>query len=179
MEYCKVDEIKFKADDYIDVAYYDTLYEVFAQKMGKGAGGAIKDKYLLAVFVACIEGHINLDIDNNSWYNWLYAERKNCESEGSYLILNIYEFIESDRGFFDFITKYFNLWHDEEKDPYCIYDANHKRQLEENFKDLIYVIEMDIKKAKNKKANYIVELYNKLENVLINTFNKKNYSFEN
>lgn len=170
-----VDKIKFKTEEYIDVAYYDMLCERFAQKMETRVIDSIyfTNKYLTAAIVACIEGHIYLDADNNSWYSWMFDIRKKPESENAYLILNIYEFIEQNNEFFDFITKYFNLWHDVEVDSEFIYDVNHRQDLERNYRDLIYVIEKDIKTAKRKKDNYIVELYNSLGNALINTFDKK------
>lgn len=173
MAYQRVDEINFTVDEYIKYSYFNNLYENFIEKMDLKYYNnfSYSNKCLLAAIVACIEGQINIDLQNKSWnfYNLDKNYILNNNSKNSYVLLNIYEFIKSNKDFLDFITKYFNLWH-ENKNSEFTYDKFHKKDLKENFQQLISIIQEDIKKAKNESDEHVDEIYSKLYEILINSF---------
>lgn len=162
-------ELNFIADEYIKYSYFSNLYENCVEKMDlKYSSCSYTNKYLLAVIVACIEGQICIDLKNKSWYFWNVQKNDtlNNKSKDCYILLNIYDFLKANKEFFDFITKYFNLWH-ENKSSEFIYDKFHKKDLEENFRQLMGAIKEDIKTAKNENDKNVVEIYSNLYDILI------------
>ncbi len=171
MTYQRVNEVRFTVDEYIKYSF-NSLYDGFIKKMDFNQYDSpyTADKYLLASIVACIEGQIYIDMQNKTWYFWNVAKIKELNNNAnSYALLNLYEFMKSNEEFYNFIIKYFSLWH-ENKNSDFTYDIFHKKDLEENFNLLINIIEEDIKNMQNNKDDNLLEVYNKLYDNLISSF---------
>lgn len=175
----KIKEIRFTVDEYIKYSYFNNLYEYFIEMMDIKDNNVYSsvNKYLLASVVACIEGNVYINFQKKSWYFWSLGKNEivnNCCSN-SYLLLSIYDYVKSNKDSFDFITNYFNLWH-ANKNQEFVYDKFHKKELNENFLQLICIIKEDIKTAINRSDIYVIEILCKLYDMLTNTSRKIIYS---
>jgi len=174
MEYESFNDISLISEDYIKFSGFDSIFENFVYKMDLKDKNQcyISNKYLFATIVACIEGNILIDDINNSWNIWLMQVNSEleCSSKSTYILLNIYEFVKSNNEFFNFITEYFNLWHENNISEFT-YDKYHKKDLEENYSLLAYIVKEGIEKARNGKEENVEKIYNKLYDILLNAFN--------
>lgn len=175
----KTNNINFVADKYIEISDFDNLYEIFKNFIDmldsnhKEEYHLYNDKFLLATVVGCIEGNIQIDMKNNLWYIWFgqyeASGKLDNNQEQPYLFHNIYDVIKNNVEFYDFIIKYYNLWH-ESNNPEFTYDKYHIQDIQKNFHQLIYIINLDIKNEKNIMSNYIIEPYKTLYATLIGLF---------
>lgn len=189
MLYQSIGNNNFAVDEYIKFYDFDNLYENFKNFMemidskNNENHHSYNDKFLLATVVGCIEGNIQIDMKNNSWYIWLGQYKSSgildSNQKSQYILLSIYEFIKNHLEFYDFIIKYYNLWHKSNKheDHEFIYDKYHKQDIQENFQQLLNIINEDIKKARNIMDNYATEPYKILCGTLVSLFSnpKLNY----
>jgi len=180
MSYIPNGEIRFIEDEYIKFSNFDTLYESFVDgiDLKDENNFCISDKYLLATLVGCIEGNIEIDIRNNSYHMWFGKYKVSYKLAGNfksnYMLFNICEYVKEHVDFYDFIIKYYNLWHKLNKNdnPEFFYDKYHILDLQRNFQLLIFIINEDLNKAKNIMDVCIIEPYKSLYANLIMTFCK-------
>lgn len=171
-------------DEYIKFYNFDNLYESFKSFIEKSDFRQndnyhlYYDKYLLATVVGCIEGNIKIDITNNSWHIWFGQYQASYKVENNkkipYILLSIYEFIKNHVEYYNFIIKYYDLWHRAYKktNPEFFYDEYHILDMKDNYKLLMSTMDIDIKKAGNNLDNCIIFSYETLCNVLIKLFNR-------
>lgn len=165
---------------YIDSANFHSLYddaiEMFGLEKEQNCNNYILniDKTLLLVIVACIEGNIDLDVNNNSWNIWIgvnnIKNKVDYKGENTYMLLSIYNFIKSNKGISNYIIEYFNLWHNKDDNDEFTYDKYHIDNIRENFSKLISIIKKDINKALTKKDSQVINTYSILNNVINKTF---------
>jgi len=190
MPYQSICNNNFTVDEYIKFYDFDSLYENFKNfreiidSEYNVNYHSYNDKFLLATIVGCIEGNIQIDRKNNSWYIWLGQYKASgildSNQKSQYILSSIYEFMKNHSEFYDFTIKYYNLWHklDKYDNPEFIYDKYHKQDIQENFQLLINIINEDIKKARSIMDNYGAEPYRVLCDTLKSLFSKSelNYS---
>jgi len=180
MSYIPNGEIRFNEDEYIKFSNFNSLYESFVDgiDLEDENNFCISDKCLLATLVGCIEGNIEIDIRNNSYHMWLGKYKVSSKLVGdfksNYMFFSIYEFVKEHVEFYDYIIKYYNLWHKLNKNdnPEFFYDKYHILDLQRNFQQLILIINEDLNKAKNIMDVCIIEPYKSLYTALIMTFCK-------
>lgn len=166
-------ESRYKVDKYIKYQYFSILYGKFITNMGFENKDLFSGdcKYLFASVIACIEGNVNVDCEEKSWCLWNMEKnemvKKICLN--SCVLKSICDYVKSNSWFYDFITKYFNVWHDS-NNPEFVYDIFHKSEMEDNIKQLILIIRKDIETALLEHDNYIVETFNKLHDQLNSLF---------
>ncbi|MDD2494921.1 MAG: hypothetical protein PHE29_06985 [Tissierellia bacterium] len=154
-----LDEYSYLINEYIEISDFDTLCNTFLNI-------PYVDKYMLSVFVAYIEGHITVDLDTKSWYliisNKYLVLNKNVESP--YVFINLYNYIKSNKVFFDFIIKHFNLWHGK-RNPCFEYDNYHKSDLKNNLIKMVCFIkdEMNVLKLDENNKKYLNMFYSLLD----------------
>ena len=178
MSYMPNGEIRFIEDEYIEFSNFDALYESFVNgiDLEDENNSCISNKFLLATLVGCIEGNIEIDIRNNAWHMWLGKNKVSSKLAGDfkskYMLFTICEFVKENVEIYDFIIKYFNLWHKLNKNDNSefFYDKYHILDLQRNFQQLIVIINEDINKAKNIMDVCIIEPYKSLYSTLILTF---------
>jgi len=173
---------KLNSNKYVEFHSFDNLYEEF-EKVVKNhdyklnnSKYLICDKYLLASIIGCIEGNIQIDIDNNSWYIWFgqyHAGYKvDNDNKFPYIMLSIYEFIKSHEEYYNFMTRYYDLWHNVPKfdNLEFIYDEYHILDMNDNCEQLINIIYKDNKSASERLDNNVVVSYEVLYDFLSNMF---------
>lgn len=181
---CQItDKIKFTADRYIKFSDFTNLYESCKDiiKMLDTKHNEIynsyKDQYLLATIVGCIEGNIQIDVHDNSWHFWLGQYEASCKLDGNYktkyMLLSIYGFVKNHIEYYDFIVKYYNLWHEIDcfDNPEFVYDEYHIQDIQKNFNQLICIIDEDVEKARNPYDYSVVETYKTIYVSLMRLFN--------
>nr|WP_312579025.1 hypothetical protein [Sedimentibacter sp.] len=178
------DETMLIADKYTKFYNFDDLYKSFKDYIEKlnfkknDNYDLCYDKYLLAAVVGCIEGNIKIDTTNSSWYIWFgqyHASYKvDSNKKFPYILLSIYEFIKNHVEYYNFIIKYYNLWHRVPKyeNPEFYYDEFHILDMQDNYKQLMCTMYKDIKNAGNNLDNYVIFSYEALYNALVNLFDK-------
>jgi len=132
----------------------------------------IVNSFLNACIIGCIEGNIKMCLENKSCVTWL----GDCDinflpdpRHPKYVFLSIYSFVKSNCTYYNFIKKYFDLWHSKEQ-SYFTYDEYHKIELNNNFQKLLKLINTDIEQALEINDYETVNLYNSLHNKLISSF---------
>lgn len=171
-------ENDFMADQYMKFSDFDLLYEGFVDIIDyeDKINCCLGNKYLLSAIIGCIEGTIEINIKENSWHIWLGQHRASSKLDGNfestYMLINIYQFIENHIGAYDFIFKYYNLWHklDRNDNKEFMYDKYHIQYIQENYRQLMLMINIDIEKAKNIMDDYVFEMYKALYATLIRLF---------
>ncbi len=117
----KITVIKFEVEKYIEISDFDKT----------------DDRNFWAAIVGCIEGNIQINKEK-SCFTLLGMYNIKCKEK--YLFLSIYDFVKTHSECYNFIIKYFNLWHGGRYEEFT-YDEYHKKDLMENFNlmaDLIY-----------------------------------------
>lgn len=156
-----LDEHSYLINEYLEISDFDTLCNIFLDV-------PYVDKYMISAFVAYLEGHIIVDLNTNLWY--LSSFKKililHNNVEPSYFFISIYNYIKSNEVFYDFIIKYFNLWHGKENACFQ-YDKFHKNELINNFKNMIYLINHDINSLEQDENNKkYINMFNSLLDVV-------------
>lgn len=154
--------IGFCADEYIKLIKFKNFNDKFESKL-------IKDKYLLTSIVGIIEGNIYVHSDNLSWSIAL-LDKSFIINREQYVLTNICDTIKSNEKLYRFLKKYFDLWHSNKSRPEFYYDLFHKQHLEENFNNLLNIIENDAIKAYENYDLVTGDYLHKIYDSLINLF---------
>ena len=147
MSNLRKEEEVFLVNKYIEISDFGKFiaFDESTKLCEEGCG----DKILMAAIVGLIEGNIELCIEKGIWKVWLRNDEVKFNSPSSssrYIFLSIYNYIKSNNTIFNFIIRYFNLWHSKEHSEFT-YDNYHKKELLKNFQDMIKIINMDLEKA--------------------------------
>jgi len=172
------------ANEYTKFNSFDNLYERFKnyiENLDFGKDVAYRlyyDKHLLAAVVGCIEGNIRIDVKNSSWYIWYGDNRVSHKIDGKnkfpYILFSICQFLKCNVEYYNFIIKYFNLWHNakECENSEFSYDEYHFLDMQDNYKQLMTTLNMDIRNAGNNDDSYFAFSYEALCSVLMTLFHR-------
>lgn len=138
--------IKFEIDNYINISD-------FAQLINDDT-----DPFLIAAIIGCLEGNIQLNIDK-SYFTFINMYKINCTD--NYKFSYVYSLIKRHRDYYDYIVKYFNLWHGNEFD-YFNYDEYHKNDLNNNFFEIVSLIRDESIMAKENNDQDVINMYSNL-----------------
>ncbi|WP_326910034.1 hypothetical protein [Sedimentibacter sp. MB31-C6] len=162
--------MEFIVDNYLSISNFELLLNYIHENTTQDE---IYNKHLLITIIGCIEGNIQLELQNNSfhmYFNGYNIDGKDKIDCDNYILSSIYNNIKVNSDLNDFIIKYFDLWHGHNENSDFLYDKYHKDYLKENFQILLYAIKEDIKKAGNIKDNDNLNKYQLLLNDLIDKF---------
>ncbi|MEL7647429.1 MAG: hypothetical protein AAGU76_05020 [Sedimentibacter sp.] len=146
-------EEMFPVERYIEITDFERLFD---DSISGGNG-----RFLAASLAGCIEGNIQLCVTKKIWSAWLGYNEICCEpinGKPRYTFLSIYNFVKSNKCFFDFLVRYFNLWHGKEFSEFT-YDSYHIGELKENYKHLVRMINHDLEQAVKNKDQEVLERY--------------------
>lgn len=123
--------------------------------------------FLMAAVVGLIEGNIQINKENNfvtflDIYNIKY-------SNTDYIFLSMFNLVKNHSEIYRFIVRYFNLWHGGKFEKF-IYDNYHKNELKNNFKQLIFLIQEELKFAIKDNRFEVIEIYESFIDVLAEEF---------
>lgn len=141
----KIAGILFGVDNYVDVSDFDRLIDK-----------TVNNPSLIAAIIGCIEGIIQPARDKT--YFAIMGMYK-VECSGSYLFLDVYNFIKDNSRLFDYIVRYFNLWHGCEYEDIS-YDEYNKRDLSNNFNGLTALLWEESKLASELNDKEAIKAYN-------------------
>lgn len=116
------------------------------------------DPYLIAAIVGCIEGVIQINKEE-SYITFIDMYKINCS--GDYKFFNIYNLIKKHKDYYNYIVKYFNLWHGNDSKEFT-YDEYHKNDLSNNFFEIVsLMIEEKIIAIENNNQD-VIHMYSNL-----------------
>ena len=147
----KIAGMTFFVDDYVDVLDFEKLVDKTEA-----------DPLLIASIIGCVEGIIQ-PVKDKAYFTFIGMYKVECS--GNYLFLNIYKFIKNNNKIFNYIVKYFNLWHGCENQDIS-YDDYNKRDLCNNFNQLAELLCDEGKLALELKDDKLAEEYNAFYNAL-------------
>lgn len=163
----ETDNFEDLIEAYIKTSDFDKL--LFISKCKSNANAKEEDveyNQLIASFVACIEGNIEIDFKNKLLCFWLGEYNVNLRiddrNSNKYFFEIISNLVKLDRDFYSYIKKYFNLWH-QNNDSEFTYDKYHRKELANNLKNLLYLLNDDLEKLN--KSNDINK-YNEISNIV-------------
>ncbi len=140
----KVSEMLFCVDNYIDTSDF-----------GKLIGKISDNPWLIATIIGCVEGIIKPARDKTH-FTIIGMYKVKC-SEG-YLFLNIYNSIKNNSKLFNYIVRYFNLWHGNENED-ITYDEYNKKDLSNNFMELNELLWEESELASGTNDENAIEAY--------------------
>ena len=141
----KIASTAFFVDDYVGVLDFERLVDKTKA-----------NPLLIASITGCVEGIIQ-PVRDKTCFTFIGIYKIECSS--NYLFLNIYNFIKNNNKVFNYIIKYFNLWHGcENRD--ISYDDYNKRDLCNNFNHLAEILYEEGKLASILKDDRVAEEYN-------------------
>lgn len=156
-----INNIKFSTEKYINIRSFDFLVKAFNIDTISEYEDITK-RYLVATIAACIEGIIQLDIDNNYWEIWVgeYIIKYKLENfnRKEYMFLSLYKFIKCNNGLYEYIKGYYNLWHQNNGKTDFSYDIYHLKDLKYNFYNLYNLLMEDKNKANEFNDDYVNEI---------------------
>lgn len=117
----KIAGMMFCVDNYVDISDFEKLI-----------GKTVNNPSLIAAVIGCIEGIIQPARDK-TYFTIMGMYKVECR--GNYLFLNVYNFIKNNNKLFNYIARYFNLWHGGENEDIS-YDEYNKKDLSNNFNAL-------------------------------------------
>lgn len=147
----KIAGMTFSVDEYVDILNFEGL-------VSKTEANPL----LIASVAGFVEGIIQ-PMRDKKYFTIIGIYKVECRD--NYLFLNIYNFIKNNNKIFDYIIKYFNLWHGCEN-QYFSYDEYNKRDLCNNFNYLAELLYDERKLASKLKNDRIVEQYNEFYSAL-------------
>lgn len=178
----KSDGVLLVVDRYIEISDFEKLNLINRNILEKCEEKSV-DNWLMAAIIGCIEGNIQMCLEKKSWFSWYGVHNLSFVSNSSrsnYTFLSIYNFVKSNNTLYNFITKYFNLWHSKEQAVFT-YDEYHKTELNKNFQNLLKLINNDIELAVKCSDQEAVNQYrsfkDRLSSPFINSINVTSQDF--
>lgn len=135
----KITGIKFEVEKYIEIYDFNKT----------------EDRNFWAAIVGCIEGNIQMNKEKSCF---TLLGMYNIKCKGKYLFLSIYNFVKTHSEFYNFIVKYFNLWHGGGYEEFT-YDEYHKNDLMGNFYMMTDLIFEEMKQADESNDSDVIEKY--------------------
>ncbi|MGB4437674.1 MAG: hypothetical protein WBJ13_00310 [Sedimentibacter sp.] len=163
--------ISFDINKYIKISDFGKM-NLFNEYSIKNGEQQIVNSCLNACIIGCIEGNIEICLENRSCSTWLGARNISFlpdPKHPKYLFFSIYSFVKSNCTYYNFIKKYFDLWHSKEQSNFT-YDDYHKIELNNNFQKLLKLINTDIEQALEINDYEAVNFYNSLHRRLTSVF---------
>ncbi len=141
----KIAGMIFSVDNYVDTSDFEKLIDK-----------TVNNPSLIASIIGCVEGIIQPVKDKN--YFTIMGMYK-VECSGNYLFLSVYNFIKNNNKLFNYIARYFNLWHGREYEDIS-YDEYNKMDLSNNFNELTELLWEEGKLASDLNDKAAIEAYN-------------------
>lgn len=142
--------LEFEIDNYIGISDFEQLINDDT------------DPYLIAAIIGCVEGNIQLYLDK-SYFTFINMYQINCT--GNYKFSNVYGLIKRHRNYYDYIVKYFNLWHGNELNDFN-YDEYHKNDLNNSFFEISSLIRKELRMAIENNDQDVINMYRNLQNIV-------------
>ncbi|NYB75160.1 hypothetical protein HZF24_13510 [Sedimentibacter hydroxybenzoicus DSM 7310] len=136
----RIAEIVFDVEKYIEIIELNRFNNMF----------------FVVAAVGIIEGNIQVSKEDNR-ITLLDIYNVNCKNS-DYIFLSLYNLIKSNSDLYNYIVKYFNLWHGREFKEFT-YDNYHKNELKNNFNQLISLIYDELKYAIKNKDYETISIY--------------------
>lgn len=148
----KIANMTFCVDDYVDILDFEKLVDKTEA-----------NPLLIASIISCVEGIIQ-PVKGKAYFTVIGMYK--VEYSGNYLFLNVYNFIKNNNKIFNYIIKYFNLWHGCENQDIS-YDEYNKRDLCYNFSKLEELLIDESRLALKSKDYGLAKDYNVFLNTLL------------
>lgn len=141
----KIKTIEVGVGNYVDISNIESLINKTKNNPS-----------IIAAIVGCIEGIIQTGKDK-TYFTFMGIYKIKCSS--NYLFISIYNFIKNNNNVFDYIVKYFNLWHGCENEEFT-YDEYCMDDLCNNFDGLAALLWEESKLASELNDKEAIEAYN-------------------
>lgn len=138
--------LKFEIEKYINMRDFVTI----------SLQNKEKNNVVTAAYIGLVEGIIEANVDK-SFFTILGMYK--IKSKTSYLFLDIYNYINKNAKFQNYIISYFNLWHKCENDEFT-YDKYNKMDLCNNLNNLTELLHEERKRALESDDYEKIEIYN-------------------
>lgn len=136
----RIAEIAFDVEKYIEINELNRFNNMF----------------FVVAAVGMIEGNIQVSKEDNR-ITLLDIYNVSCKNS-NYIFLSLYNLIKSNSNLYNYLIKYFNLWHGGEFKEFT-YDNYHKIELKNNFNQLISLICDELKYAIKNKDYETISIY--------------------
>lgn len=112
--------------------------------------------FLMAAAAGMIEGNIQI----NKKHNFVtLLDIYNIEfSNTDFIFLSMFNLVKNHSEIYNFIVKYFNMWHSGKFDKFT-YDNYHINDLKNNFNELVFLIQEELKCAIKDNNYEVVGIY--------------------
>ncbi|WP_313341413.1 hypothetical protein [Sedimentibacter sp.] len=136
----RIAEIVFDVEKYIEIIEFNRFNNMF----------------FVAAAVGIIEGNIQIFKEDNR-ITLLDIYNVSCKNS-DYIFLSLYNLIKDNSDLYNYIIKYFNLWHGGKLKEFT-YDNYHKNELKSNFNHLISLICDELKYAIENNEYETISIY--------------------